>query len=141
MQASDAGTLALPGLKKSCSERAARSTHSKYLHSFDRKAEGCAIRSRQTERKLRPLAPDYVLYYSVSFAPVWTAKQRFGMYLDYTTAQAARDWPPWAALKSSALSAVAFVRHRKSSSAPMTRSLICPLRRHRVRVSEFLEVS
>lgn len=72
----------------------------KYLQSFDRKAEGYAIRSRQTERKLLPLAPDYVLHLFSSFAPVWTAKQRFGMYLDYTMAQGARDWPAWAAFKS-----------------------------------------
>jgi glycogen synthase len=74
----------------------------KYLRSFDRKAEGYAIRSRQTERKWRPLAPDYVLHLFSSFAPVWKAKQRFGMYLDYTMAQAARDWPAWAAFKSEA---------------------------------------
>jgi glycogen synthase len=74
----------------------------RYLRSFDRKADGYAIRSRQTERKLCPLAPDYVLHLFSSFAPVWTAKQRFGMYLDYTMAQAARDWPAWAAFTGKA---------------------------------------
>jgi glycogen synthase len=72
-----------------------------YLRSFDRKAEGFAIRSRQTERKLRRAAPaDYVLHLFSSFAPAWTTKRRFGMYLDYTMAQAARDWPAWAAFES-----------------------------------------
>ena len=68
-----------------------------YLNSFDRKAKGYALRSQQTERKLRRLAPDYVLHLFSSFAPVWTNDQRFGMYLDFTMAQAVRQWPPWAA--------------------------------------------
>jgi glycogen synthase len=74
----------------------------KYLQSFDRKGDGYAIRSCQTERKLLRLSPDYTLHLFSSFAPVWEARLRFGMYLDYTMALAARCWPAWAAFQSPA---------------------------------------
>lgn len=77
----------------------------RYIRSYDRRAAGFRIRSRQTERKLSRLRPqpDFVLHVFSSFAPFWRGRDiPYGMYLDFTMAAARREWPPWAAFRSDA---------------------------------------
>lgn len=71
-----------------------------YMRALDRDAGAFVRRSRQTEAKLRSLQPDYTLHIFSSFAPTWSAPLRYGMYLDYTMAQAIAEWAPWAAFRS-----------------------------------------
>jgi glycosyltransferase involved in cell wall biosynthesis len=62
-----------------------------------------AIRSRMAARKLARVSPrpDLVLHVFCSFAPVWQRAQLpYVLYLDYTMAQASREYPPWAAFRS-----------------------------------------
>jgi glycogen synthase len=77
-----------------------RPSFDKYMRGLDRDSKGFIRRSRQTEVKLRSLRPDYTLHIFSSFAPVWSEQTRYGMYLDFTMAQAIEEWPPWAAFKS-----------------------------------------
>ena len=61
------------------------------------------IRSRQMERALARLqpVPDLVLHVFCSFAPqLRNTRLPFVQYLDYTMAQARREWPEWASFHS-----------------------------------------
>ena len=58
-----------------------------------------SVRSRLMRRRLAklPVRPDLVLHVFCSFAPQWdAAPPPYTMYLDYTMAQAIREYPPWA---------------------------------------------
>lgn len=63
-----------------------------------------SVRSRLMRRRLAalPVRPDLVLHVFCSFAPQWeSAPPPYAMYLDYTMAQAIREYPPWADFRSS----------------------------------------
>ena len=65
-----------------------------------------AIRSRRAEQQLARLqpAPDAVLHIFCSFAPVWSRPLAcpYLFYVDYTMAQAIREYPEWARFQSAA---------------------------------------
>lgn len=65
-----------------------------------------AIRSRRAERRLASLqpTPDLVLHIFCSFAPVWSRPLAcpYAFYVDYTMAQAIREYPEWARLRTPA---------------------------------------
>lgn len=68
----------------------------RHLWQHDRSAKGFIALSRHTDRRLKAADADFVLHMFSLFAPCWEKKRRFGMYLDNTMAQSARDWPDWA---------------------------------------------
>ena len=77
----------------------------RWISSFDRRALGFTIRSRQCERQIYRLTdrPDFVLHVFGSFVPFNSLSTiPYGMYLDYTMALAKREWPPWASFRSAA---------------------------------------
>ncbi len=63
-----------------------------------------AIRSRQAQRALAGLVPkpDVVLQIFGTFSPAWKSEpvSPYALYLDFTMAQAIREYPPWAGFAS-----------------------------------------
>jgi glycogen synthase len=56
-------------------------------------------RSRQIEKRIQQLPdkPDFVLHVFGLYCPFWETQDiPYGMYLDYTMALAAQNWPAWA---------------------------------------------
>jgi glycosyltransferase involved in cell wall biosynthesis len=69
------------------------------LKSLEQSARGFELASRQTQRKIERLEcnVDFVLQIFGRFAPFWTTKTvPYAMYLDFTMAQAIREWQKWA---------------------------------------------
>jgi glycogen synthase len=64
---------------------------------------GYALRSRQTQKKLKSLSPkpDFVIHFFSLFGPFWDDFSiPYAMYLDYTMALGRKNWPLWAPFRS-----------------------------------------
>ncbi len=73
--------------------------YQRHLKSLQQSARGFELASKQTQRKIQRLRcdVDFVIQIFGRFTPFWTPSAiPYAMYLDFTMAQAIRDWPKWA---------------------------------------------